>query len=131
MLMLPSCSKMTSPPPTATNPDGQFLMVMYDCQGDCEEPAVGSDGRFYRVIYCEEVDSGALGGAIAVPDPDSPVPVPYVEAKTIEGIEPAEAVALGPGSPSGCERESGWWAALSLDHMDDAQLKARMRALAP
>jgi hypothetical protein len=31
-------------------------MVMYDCHGDCEEPAVGFGGHFYAVAWVPSRD---------------------------------------------------------------------------
>ncbi len=36
-------------------------MVMYDCHGDCEEPAVGFGGHFYAVA-CDGIGNGDAGG---------------------------------------------------------------------
>lgn len=61
LMALGSCSPGRNPPPTAENSEGLSLMVMYDCHGDCEEPAVGFGGHFYAVA-CDGIGNGDAGG---------------------------------------------------------------------
>lgn len=133
ILVAMACSDSQVASPTETTPDGTYPMVMYDCEGDCDEPAVSLGGMFYvATLGCEPIASDATQETIAVPDPDSPISVPYSEARVITGIDRTVAVAIGPESPPGCDQErSSWWAAREQSHLYDEELGDALRSLTP
>ena len=118
--LLVSCtSTSTYVEPTATNDAGQWLMVKNDCDGDCEDSPLGFDGTYY-LPSCVVIDEPMLGEAVAVKDPESPLPVPYEEARSIVGTDRKVAVAMGLAAHEPwCEANCGWWIAISTDHLYD------------
>ena len=120
-------------PPDRTSADGIWLMVMNDCDADCEEPGIGMGSRFYSALACEPIDEAHLGERIAVPDPESTIAVPYEAARPIAGVDTAQAVAVGVESPSVCDDRDlvGWFAFRSQEHLYSDNLAQQLRSLAP
>lgn len=136
IMWLSSCSGDVSAEPRSPNqadPDGLWLMVMNDCEGDCEEPGIGMGGRYYYVISCEPIDEVYVGERVAIPDPESVVTVVYEMARPIDGIDIEQALAIGPQAPTACEdrSRSGWFAARSMDHLLSDQLSEQLARLSP
>lgn len=133
---LSACSSDSSPAPRVpdgTTPEGLWLMVMNDCDGDCEEPGLGMGGQFYHLLSCEPVDEAYLSEAIAVADPASDITVPYEMARPIVGIAAEQAVAVGPESPSACDDldRRGWFVARSQDYLYSDELSQQLAILTP
>lgn len=120
-------------PPDRTTADGLWLMVMNDCEGDCEEPGIGMGGRYYHAPFCEPIDEMHLGDRIAVADPESPIAVPYEVARPISGVDVAAAVAVGSASPSVCDNRdrTGWFAFRTVEYLHSADLDQEIRSRAP
>lgn len=136
LVCLSSCSADPAPAPRSpdgTTPEGLWLMVMNDCDGDCEEPGLGMGGRFYYAVSCEPVDEVHLSDPIAIADPGSVITVNYEMARPITGIDAAQAVAVGPESPSACDSPDlrGWFVVRSQDYLDSDELDQQLRSLAP